>query len=169
MLCAARTTVRSPAFKVEDPTAWKDLVLDFLRLVSRSVLNALSPGYKQGKRLDNLITQALGAFSRELAVDGKPASALRRLSDEDAIRFLTIHKCKGLEFEKVVVLGVEEQLFWGDNVTTIMSEFFVAVSRAKRHLILTHAGYRKRPSGAPRRWDEWRTPHARLLTFAHED
>jgi ATP-dependent exoDNAse (exonuclease V) beta subunit len=43
------------------------------------------------------------------------------------VRILTIHKCKGLEFEKVVVLGVENELFWGDAAS---SEFFVAVSRA---------------------------------------
>lgn len=169
MLRTARAAVRDPAFKMEEPKAWRRLVGEFLHLMSRPVLTALSPGYQQGRRLDDVIVQAFDAFSRELTVDGDAAQALRRLSEVDAIRFLTIHKCKGLEFEKVVVLGVEEQLFWGNNATTVMSEFFVAISRAKRHLVLTHADHRKRPEAATGRWDERRTPHTRLLAFAQED
>ena len=85
--------------------------LEFLGVVSRPVLNALSPAYQQGTRLDDLIEDALDALGRELAVDGDPVEALKRLSELVAVRILTIHKCKGLEFEKVVVLGVEEELF----------------------------------------------------------
>ncbi|MFD6265516.1 UvrD-helicase domain-containing protein, partial [Micromonospora chalcea] len=157
MLRTARANVRDPVFKADQPTAWRHLVDEFLKLVSRPVLTALSPGYQQGKRLDDLIEQALDAFSRELAIDGEVIQALRRLSEVDAIRVLTIHKCKGLEFEKVVVLGVEEELFWGGNTTTVMSEFFVAISRAKRHLVMTYTERRERPEAATRRWDEWRS------------
>jgi superfamily I DNA/RNA helicase len=168
LLRTARAAVRDPEFATEKPGAWSRLVHEFLQLVSRPVLTALSPRYQQGKRLDDLIEQALDAFGGELAVDGDAVQALRRLSEVDAVRFFTIHKCKGLEFEKVVVLGVEEQLFWG-NLTTIMSEFFVAISRAKRHLVLTHARHRERPEVVTGRWDEWRTPHRELLRFAQED
>lgn len=168
MVSKTRATVRGPKFKTGEPTAWRILVHEFLQLVSRPVLTALSTGYQQGTRLDDLIEQALGAFDRELAVDGDAVQALRRLSEVDAIRFLTIHKCKGLEFEKVVVLGIEEQLFWGDP-TAAMSEFFVAISRAKQHLVLTNARHRDRPERATNRWDKWRTPHQEFLDFARED
>jgi superfamily I DNA/RNA helicase len=168
MVGKTRATVRGPTFKAGEPAAWRTLVHEFLQLVSRPVLTALSTGYQQGTRLDDLIEQALGAFDRELAVDGDAVQALRRLSEVDAIRFLTIHKCKGLEFEKVVVLGIEEQLFWGDP-TAAMSEFFVAISRAKQHLVLTNARHRDRPERATNRWDKWRTPHQEFLDFARED
>ncbi len=167
MLRKTRATVRGTTFQTEKTAAWRTLVEEFLHLVSRPVLTALSPAYQQGTRLDDLIEQALGAFDRELAIDGDVIQALRRLSEKDAIRFLTIHKCKGLEFEKVVVLGVEDQLFWG-NLTAAMSEFFVAISRAKQHLVLTHASRRDRPEGAVRRWDQLRTPHQYFLSFAYE-
>ena len=168
MLQKSRATVRDPKFKRQDSAAWRSLVEEFLQLVSRPVLTALSSGYQQGTRLNDLIEQAFEAFERELAVDYDAIQALRRLSEVDAIRFLTIHKCKGLEFEKVVILGVEEQLFWGDP-TAAMSEFFVAISRAKQHLVLTQASHRERPAGAANRWDEWRTAHQEFLTFAHEE
>ncbi|MFC0439665.1 UvrD-helicase domain-containing protein [Kutzneria buriramensis] len=165
-LRTTRAAVRDSAFAAGEPAAWTPLVHEFLDLVSRPVLTALSPGYQQGNRLDDLIVKTLDAYSRELTVNGDPAHALRRLSEADAVRFLTIHKCKGLEFEKVVVLGVETQLFWDRNADTVMSEFFVAISRAKRHLVLTYAEYRERPDGAPWKWDELRTPHRTLLSFA---
>ncbi|GAA1614253.1 UvrD-helicase domain-containing protein [Catellatospora bangladeshensis] len=167
-LAAARAQVRDQAFQMDQPAAWRGLVDEFLQMVSRPVLTALSPGYQQGRRLDDLIEQTFGAFSRELSVDGDPAQALQRLSETDAVRFLTIHKCKGLEFRNVIVLGVERQLFWG-NAAATMSEFFVAVSRAKQHLVMTHASHRERPEGATGRWDEHREPYEQLLAFAHED
>jgi superfamily I DNA/RNA helicase len=84
------------------------------------------------------------------------------------VRILTIHKCKGLEFEKVVVLGVEEDLFWGD-ADAAMSEFFVAISRAKKELVLTHADFRVQPTTPVRRWREHRTAHVQFLAYAAED
>ena len=144
------------------------MVFQFLRLVSRPVLTALSPTYQRGTRLTDVVNHALEAFGKELAVDGDAVKALTRLSESDAIRFLTIHKCKGLEFDKVVVLGVEEQLSWG-NMKAAMSEFFVAISRAKNHLVLTHAGHRDWPEEPVKRWDENRTAHRRFIDFALED
>ncbi|ORV24643.1 hypothetical protein AWB98_20575 [Mycolicibacterium conceptionense] len=165
LLRTLRDKVRGSEFDAAEFAAWTALVDEFLQLLSRPALIALAPGYQQGTRLDDVIDEALQAFNRELAVDGDAAQALRRLSDQDAIRLLTIHKCKGLEFDKVVVVGVEEQLFWGDP-TAVMSEFFVAISRAKSHLVLTHARRRDRPAGTTTRWDLRRQGHQKLLGFA---
>lgn len=167
-LAGARAAVRDPAFAPGDPAGWRDLTNKFLNLVTRPALIGLSAAYGQGDWLDNVIEQALAAFARELAVDHDAVQALRRLSETDAIRILTIHKSKGLEFEKVIVLGVERDLFWGDDLTAIMSEFFVAISRAKQHLVLTYAQHRDRPATATGPWREWRRPYRMLLAFADE-
>lgn len=58
------------------------------------------------------------------------AGALARLSDDQAVRFLTIHKSKGLEFHTVILLGVETQAFWG-RIAEERCVYFVGVSRAK--------------------------------------
>jgi superfamily I DNA/RNA helicase len=167
MIGNARASVRQPEYIGGNSDTWRTLVHQFLRLVTRPVLTALSSGYQQGSRLDDLVDQTLDAFDQELAIDADAAKALRRLSEIHAVRFLTIHKCKGLEFQKVVVLGVERQLFWGDP-TAAISEFFVAISRAKQHLVLTVAARRGRPDGAIKRWDEQRTPYREFLDFADE-
>lgn len=74
LLRDARATVRSPSFAKGDLEAWRPVVAEFLDAVSRPVLNALSPGYQQGTRLDELIEGALDAFGRELAVMVIPSS-----------------------------------------------------------------------------------------------
>lgn len=167
LLRDARLTVRAAGFDAADYSSWNPLISSFLKFVTRPSLNALSPSYQQGGRLDDVIKEAVGAFKRELAIDGDPISALDRLSEEDAIRILTVHKCKGLEFEKVVVLGVEPQFFWGDD-NDVKSEFFVAVSRAKDELVLTTARHRAKPDGASYRWSEDSPPHDELLGYADE-
>jgi superfamily I DNA/RNA helicase len=165
MLKASRAAVRDPSFVREDVAAWRAIAEDFLDLVSRPVLTAMSPAYLQGTRLDDLVDDAFGAFGNELAVDANPVEALKRLSELDAVRILTIHKCKGLEFERVVVLGVEEELFWG-NPDAAMSEFFVAVSRAKQELVLTHVDFRARPRTPVKYWREDRTAKEGFLAYA---
>jgi superfamily I DNA/RNA helicase len=166
LLRDARAEVRRPTSVKGDLNEWRSIIARFLDLVSRPVLNALSHAYQHGSRLDDVIEDVLEAIGKELAVDGDPVGALKRLSELDAVRILTIHKSKGLEFEKVVVLGIEEELFWGDAAT---SEFFVAISRAKDELALTHADFRARPSTPVKYWRENRTAHIEFLAYANED
>jgi len=147
---------------------WKTVVTEFLQLVTRPVLHALSPEYQRGKRLDQIIEQTIDAFQEELDKDGDPLAALMRLSEDDAVRILNIHKCKGLEFETVVVFGVEEQLFWGNRVDDQRAEFFVAISRAKHELILTWAQSRPRPAAVSGRWDVWRQAKQEFLDYTVE-
>ena len=165
LLRDSRAAVRNPLFAQGDLDAWRSVISRFLELASRPVLNALSPAYQQGSRLDDVMEDALAAFGKALVVDGDPIEALKRLSELDAVRILTIHKCKGLEFDKVVVLGVEEELFWGDAA---MSEFFVAISRAKNEVILTHADFRARPGTRVKYWRESRTAQAEFLAYAED-
>lgn len=163
----ARMSLRkSPAQEI-DPSFWRAWVEKLIGLVSSPVLVALSPSYQQGSRLTDVIDEAFGAFEEALSIAGDATAAVKRLSETDAIRILTIHKCKGLEFEHVIVFGVEKELFWG-NPKAAISEFFVAISRAKTHLTLTWAGYRERPTVHTGRWDEYRTAHQEFLGFASD-
>jgi superfamily I DNA/RNA helicase len=76
-----------------------------------------------------------------------------------------VHKAKGMEFDLVIYLAIEEEMFWG-NPDEERADFFVGISRAKRHLVLTTATTRSRPEGAAR-WDTARTPHQEFLSYAN--
>jgi superfamily I DNA/RNA helicase len=148
-----------------DVQFWRDETHAFLDLVSRPTLLALSPGYAQADRLQVLINEALDAFEEALTITNDPLDAVRRLTDTNAIRVLTIHKCKGLEFEHVIVLGVEHETFW-NSPDEAQAEYFVAISRAKSRLTLTHAAFRAPPPGATWRWKQQRTAHGDFLDYA---
>lgn len=148
-----------------DSAALQQCVQDFLALLGRQALVALSSDYERGPRLDEVIAQTLARFAELLALIEDPADALSRFSEDRAVRIMTIHKCKGLEFDTTVVLGVENQTFWGLHADE-RAAFFVGISRAKRRLYLTVADYRERPKAAARRWDEARTPLQEFLDYA---
>ncbi|HRF86127.1 MAG TPA: 3'-5' exonuclease [Alloprevotella sp.] len=75
-------------------------------------------------------------------------------SEEDSgpcVTLMTVHAAKGLEFDAVFVTGLEEDLF--PNATARYSQremeeerrlFYVAVTRARRHVVLTYARSRYR-------------------------
>ena len=150
-----------------NPAEWERVIDDFLRMITPSVLRALSPEYQSGQRLHELIEETKAVFKQELDKDDNPVAAIVRLSEEDAVRILTIHMSKGLEFEKVVVYGVEGEFFWGGRIKDYQSEFFVAISRAKNELVLTYTDQRPRPKGAPPGWKERRRPMQELLKYAN--
>ena len=67
----------------------------------------------------------------------------------DRITLMTIHSSKGLEFPVVFIAGMEEGLFPHSRATLAPLELeeerrlcYVAITRAKDQLILTHAKYR---------------------------
>ena len=67
---------------------------------------------------------------------------------ENSIPIMTIHKSKGLEYEAVYFLGLEDSAFWSfnDQPEEDKSAFFVALSRAKSHLIFTYCKLRNNRS-----------------------
>nr|WP_256099256.1 ATP-dependent helicase [Variovorax sp. SG517] len=158
-------TSREETRQIElDAAALREIANAFLALLGRQFVAALSADYERGGRLEEVIELTLDRVDELLRLDTSPVRALSRFSEDRAVRIMTIHKSKGLEFDTVVMLGVERQTYWG-NVTAERSAYFVGISRAKRRLWLTVAGYRGRPEGASR-WDEVRTPHAEFLGYA---
>lgn len=165
-IIAKRDQFRKNRLTCSDSAEWRRVIGDFITMISWPVVCSLSREYQHGNRAVEHIENAFTVFIQELERDGNPVAAMARLSQDDAVRILTIHKSKGLEFEKVVVCGVEYQLFWSDDFNKNRAEFFVAVSRAKNELILTCARHRPRPKIGVSHWNERRQPMQRLLDYA---
>lgn len=149
-----------------DPfTGFWDFVRSFLNKVGIETLSALSPDYESRARLKEIVNNTKGQIDELLKLEPDLPKALARFSDDQAVRLLTIHKSKGLEFDSVIVLGVENQTFWGEEDAERCA-YFVGISRAKRRLVLTFCERRDTPPSNPRRWQENRTPHAEFLSYA---
>ncbi len=72
-------------------------------------------------------------------------------SDEERVTLMTVHAAKGLEFNNVFVVGVEEELFPSamaqDSPAQIEEErrlMYVAITRARKFCMLSYAGSRFR-------------------------
>lgn len=131
---------------------WEKRVEEFLEKISFEVLVALSAEYESGPRFRELIEETKQQINKLLEKEQDLVKALRYFSDDQAVRILTIHKSKGLEFHTVVMLAVEKETFWG-NPDEERCAFFVGVSRAKLRLLLTYSQQREKPEGYTKSWE----------------
>jgi DNA helicase-2/ATP-dependent DNA helicase PcrA len=70
-------------------------------------------------------------------------------NEDDTVKLMTIHSAKGLEFQSVFVVGLEENLFPSalslssrDELEEERRLFYVAITRAEKKLTITHAATR---------------------------
>lgn len=70
---------------------------------------------------------------------------------DEKVTLMTVHAAKGLEFNNVIIVGVEEELFPSVMSSGSLAEIeeerrllYVAITRAKRNCIITYAGSRFR-------------------------
>ena len=140
------------------------IVDELLYIAGRDAVVGFSPAYAQGDYLGQQIKATVDRAHVLLSVGDDAAAALASFSGDRAVRIMSIHKSKGLEFDTVIILGVEKQTFWGD-LDAERSAFFVGISRAKRRLFLTVCAEREWPTKA-RRWDIGRTEHDEFVGYA---
>lgn len=146
------------------PSAWT-FVQKFLSRLGISNLTALSPDYESVSRLKEVILETKARIEDQLTLGADLLRALATFSDDQAVRILTIHKSKGLEFDSVIILGVEKETFWGKDAEERCA-FFVGMSRAKRRLVLTVCETRRMPPSNPSRWREQRSRHEEFTGYA---
>ncbi|MGN6211597.1 ATP-dependent helicase [Parafilimonas sp.] len=103
-----------------------------------------SPDNEEGEVGD----KRLGAYLQQITL---LTDADEKDENADVVKLMTIHAAKGLEFPVVFVGGLEETLFpnaMSINTREELEEerrlFYVAVTRAEKHLFLTHANARYR-------------------------
>ncbi|MGE4071149.1 MAG: UvrD-helicase domain-containing protein [Lysobacterales bacterium] len=139
-----------------------ELVEELLETIGRDAVVALSHEYGQEQRLTQLVGLTLDRVHDLIDRSSDALSALASFSGDSAVRIMSIHKSKGLEFDTVIVLGVEQQTFWGRKEDE-RAAYFVAISRAKRRLFLTACERRDRPAGVTR-WYSSRTEHDEFIS-----
>lgn len=166
LITETRRQISSNTINLKEEKVLHALIETLLKAVGRDKIVAMSSDYAHGDRLDQLIADTLERVHALLSAAEEPAVALASFSGDEAVRIMSIHKSKGLEFETVIILGVENQTFWG-GLPQERSVYFVGISRAKAQLFLTHCDQRRRPKDFPRpRWDVHRTPQVEFLNYA---
>ena len=92
------------------------------------------------------VEEGVGRLIEEGALQSDQDELLRAREKKDGVKLMTVHAAKGLEFSYVFVTGLEEGLFphERDESDAVDSEeerrlFYVALTRAKKKVYLTHA------------------------------
>ena len=101
--------------------------------------------YNGSSDLDTIVKKFSKLLYKEYyQSQGEWIDIVSNFKGENSIPIMTIHKSKGLEYEAVYFLGLEDSAFWNFNnqPEEDKSAFFVALSRAKSHLIFTYCKLR---------------------------
>jgi len=115
------------------------------RLENAGELASLASRYDKNPGLSGI-----SEFLADVALAGDQ-DELDRDQTKKGVTLMTVHAAKGLEFDTVFITGLEEGLFphegMGNNEDRDEEEerrlFYVAVTRAKKNLILTYARVRR--------------------------
>ncbi len=115
----------------------------------QSVREFVDEAAEEGRENENTMSHFLAQASLATDMDRDQDA------DEPAVTLMTAHAAKGLEFNNVFIVGVEEDLFPSAMSQGSLSEIeeerrllYVAITRARRFCMITYAGSRFR-NGQP--------------------
>jgi len=94
-------------------------------------------------------TNSIAQFLDEVALMQESAHNLGKEEKKDSVTLMTLHAAKGLEFDTIIIVGMEDgllpssrSLFDDDGLEEERRLFYVGITRAKERLMLTMADYR---------------------------
>lgn len=119
-------------------------ITDFYTL---DALKSYYPQYLRSSYIERLGSQLSSYLWVEYEKSGAIGTAINNLLGKNSVPIMTIHKSKGLEFNTIVFLGLEDAAFFrfNDQREEDTAAFFVALSRAKSMLHFTFS--KNRPIG----------------------
>ncbi|MBL5921045.1 ATP-dependent helicase [Lelliottia amnigena] len=130
----------------------KEEILDYLysllSIFGVDKIKSYFPQYMSGNGLEYSI-ELLSRHLDKLDVKNKISEAIDLLLGNKTIPLMTIHKSKGLEFKKVIVVGLEPGAYFGNEEEQIENQktVFVAFSRAIEEVLMTRCKIRNNSYG----------------------
>jgi len=115
------------------------LAIEVTNFLGKDALMRSYPEYSVGERLEI----AIEAFRLHLCTSANEAEnwpvCIDRFEGIDQIPLMTVHKSKGLEYDTMLFVGLDDQMWWSYSPKNPegMATFFVALSRAKQRAIFT--------------------------------
>ena len=129
-------------------TTIKDLLVYIQEFIHFLGIQKIKGRWKQYKSPDfyNLVWKSLEVHLRNMyAQTGTIIDAVKLFNAENSVQIMNIHKCKGLEYDAVYFIGLEDQAFWNYDKATFENNcaIYVALSRAKEKLCVTYSQRRE--------------------------
>lgn len=110
------------------------------------------PQYKRASWFTSLLDAASRILATDYKISGNWSNSLDNFVGKNTIPIMTIHKSKGLEYDVVIFIGLEDGAFWNfrNQPHEDTCAFFVALSRAKRRIYFTFCDLRRTQRGNSR-------------------
>ena len=131
------SSMRLPHPSVDEISRIVRLIIDFLGVEN---IRSIWREYGQGNYFQELVDSLIRNLEISFQSNDTWVEAVNDFEGIDSIPVLTIHKSKGLEYDTVVFIGLDDQAWWSfpSQPEESKSAFFVAFSRAKQRVIFTY-------------------------------
>jgi DNA helicase-2/ATP-dependent DNA helicase PcrA len=130
-------------YEAEDKDSSSSRVRNIYELIASFNDGSKDLTTNEGNKLRDVITTYLNNIMLLTPLDTKDSEI------KNKVRLMTIHSAKGLEFPCVIIAGFENELLPLENTLLTKEHIeeerrlaYVAVTRAKRELIITYSNYR---------------------------
>ncbi|MFC1284301.1 UvrD-helicase domain-containing protein [Bacillus paralicheniformis] len=123
----------------------KGLLEDIISFIDINKLKSCYPKYRKNRLLGKITNKFVNIISLSLEKYKDWDLTIRDILGDFSIPIMTIHKSKGLEYNTVIFLGLEDGAFWSfsKQPESDKKAFFVALSRAKERVIFTFSQERE--------------------------
>lgn len=122
-----------------------EIIESILEFIDLKDLKSSFPKYNQSGLLKRNFEKFFGKIVMSYKRQGDWIKAINDLNGKYSIPIMTIHKSKGLEYNTVLFVGLEDSAFWSfkSQAESDKKAFFVALSRAKKRVIFTFSRNRE--------------------------
>ena len=117
-----------------------NIIEDLTNFLNENILKAIYKQYSQGSYFNDLKANIIEYLFKYLIENSNDwIKSIDAFEGKDCVKIMTMHKSKGLEFNTVFFIGLEDNAFWSyqRNQMADNNGFFVAFSRAKERIIFT--------------------------------
>lgn len=133
---------KTVSYKLDGVSTEEDLynvVIYIIDYIGEDFIINCYPQYGQNSYIKDLIVKFVKLMYECYREKNEWNYAINYFVGEESIPIMSIHKSKGLEFNTVFLVGIDEALFWNykKNKEEELSVFFVGISRAKENLYIT--------------------------------
>jgi ATP-dependent exoDNAse (exonuclease V) beta subunit len=132
-------SLRSSLRTATNEAAVRDIIGKIIGFVGEASFRRLYPQYARGSHYGTILANLASRLASYRGSFRDWQESIANFVGDDTVPIMTVHKSKGLEYDTVVFIGLEDSSFWSfaRQPREDTCAFFVAFSRAKRHVVFT--------------------------------
>lgn len=131
--------VNRKLLNVKDENDLYNITKYIINVIGIDFIKGEYPQYNKNDYIEKIINKFVNSMYQIYKENENWQVTLKYFKGEESIPIMSIHKSKGLEYNTIILVGIDEAIFWNykNNKDEELCNFFVAISRAKERLFIT--------------------------------